>query len=105
MADNIDVQPGTKNGRKAVATDEIDNVHHPEYKIEFGAKGTATPVDADNPLPTSFSESLLDNQLLASYRIRDELIELNLQMKILNKYMSKWHGEEITHEDIDDDNH
>jgi hypothetical protein len=62
-------------------------------------------ISDDNPFPVSFAESLLDNQLISNFRIKDELIEINMQLKILNKYMSKWHGEEITHEEIKDDNH
>ena len=49
MADNL-TAPAT--GAK-LATDEIDGVHHPLSKLEFGADGTATPVSEGNPLPVA----------------------------------------------------
>lgn len=83
-----------------VATDQIGGKDYPIYKVSYGPLGSQTPVSESNPLPISFNESLL-----ASNSIKEELVELNIQMKILNKYMSKWHGEEIKHEDIENDSH
>lgn len=49
MADNITL-PGTA---AVVATDDVGSAHHQYVKIEFGADGTATKVDASNPLPVT----------------------------------------------------
>lgn len=49
MTDNVTTNPGS--GGAIFRTDEIGGVHHPLNKLEFGADGEATPVDADNPLP------------------------------------------------------
>jgi len=51
MADNVKVKGSVSAGAIDVATDDIGGIHHPQYKIEFGADGTATPVDSTNPLP------------------------------------------------------
>jgi len=51
MSNNIDVQPGERKGKQAVATDLISSVHYPIYKVSYGAFGTQTPVDSTNRLP------------------------------------------------------
>ncbi len=96
--DNITVLPDPSITAVDVATDEIGTTHYPIYKVSYGALGEQTPVSEEYPLPISFSESLI-----SSREIKDELVELNLQMKILNKYMSKWHGDEITEEDLENE--
>ncbi len=49
MADNITLNAGS--GGSVIATDDDGSKHHQLVKIEFGADGTQTPVDASNPLP------------------------------------------------------
>jgi len=49
MADNTTL-PGTGD---IIAADDVGGAKHQQVKIEFGANGTATPVDASNPLPVT----------------------------------------------------
>jgi hypothetical protein len=48
---NIKVQPATHSGAVDTATDEINSIHYPIYKVAYGALGVQTPVDSTNPLP------------------------------------------------------
>jgi hypothetical protein len=66
---------------------------------------TPIEVNVQQPVDVSFEVSLLNNILISNRRIFNEITESVVQLKILNKYMQKWHGEEITHEDIEHDNH
>lgn len=50
MADNYSVAVGQS---ATFASDELSNVHHPYYKVEFGADGTAVAVSTANPLPVT----------------------------------------------------
>jgi len=49
MADNITLDPGV--GGSVVAADDIGSVYHQLVKVEFGADGSATQVDATHGLP------------------------------------------------------
>ena len=49
MADNVTLDPGAAGA--VIATDDDGAAHHQLVKVEFGADGTQTPVDATNPLP------------------------------------------------------
>lgn len=89
--DDIYVNPGEGENKVSVATDEIDNIHHPEYKIEFGAKGTATPVDADNPLPVSVAEE----DITHTTDVVTMLAEISRKLSILIKYESMLHKIEL----------
>src|SRR5450631_2970345 len=40
-------------GGDIIATDDIGGVKHELVKVEFGSNGTATQVDATNPLPVT----------------------------------------------------
>jgi hypothetical protein len=53
MADNVTL-PGTG---AVVATDDVGSAQHQYVKVEFGADGTATKVDASNPLPVTVISS------------------------------------------------
>ena len=101
MADNIDVQPGIKNGRKAVATDEIDNVHYPIYKLSVGSLGVQIPVDSDNPLPVSDnSAALLAAQLETDNELLSLMNDVLSELKIMNLYNAMTHNQELTKEDL-----
>ena len=50
MADNTVISQGT--GGDTIRTDEISGVKWPCEKVAYGADGSATLVDASNPLPT-----------------------------------------------------
>lgn len=93
MVDNVGVRPSTTSGSISVATDDIDDVHHPKYKIEFGADGTATQVDADNRLPVQTEREPLADILSCLSRIEKELKKVNL-------YNALAQDEEISNEDI-----
>ena len=102
MADNIEVQPGTKNGRKAVATDEIDNVHYPIYKLSVGPLGIQIPVDEDNPLPVlDNSAALLAAQLETDNDTLNLLNDILSELKIMNTYNAMAHNQELTKEDLE----
>lgn len=57
LADNVKINPSTRSSGIDVATDEIDNVHYPIYKVAIGANGEAIFIDGDNPLPVDVIES------------------------------------------------
>lgn len=102
MADNIEVQPGTKNGRKAVATDEIGNVHYPIYKLSVGPLGTQIPVDEDNPLPVlDNSLALLSAQLATDNELLGVLCKIHDELKIMNTYNAMAHNQELSKEDVE----
>ena len=97
MVDNVKVNPSTARSAIDVATDEIDGTHHPQYKVEFGADGTATPVEEDNPLPVTAGNYGKD----IDSRILEALTDITVEMKIMNAYMAKVFDEIITNEDIE----
>jgi len=53
MADNVGVRPSTTTGSVSVATDEINDVHYPIYKVAWGADGIANPASHDYPFPVA----------------------------------------------------
>lgn len=52
MADNVTLNQNTTSGA-IIATDDVGGAQHQYVKVEFGADGVATPVDASNPLPVA----------------------------------------------------
>lgn len=48
---DVNVNPGDRPNAIRIILDKIGDVFWPIYKIAFGAEGSATCVDADNPLP------------------------------------------------------
>lgn len=50
---NTNVTLDLMSGGSLVAVDNIGGTSHQQVKVEFGASGVATPVDASNPLPSS----------------------------------------------------
>lgn len=52
MVDNVQLNQATTPGA-VIATDDVGGAQHQYVKLEFGADGTATPVDASNPLPVT----------------------------------------------------
>jgi hypothetical protein len=54
MPDNIDVTPGAG---ATIAADLISSVLHQRVKVEYGADGSATDVDATHPLPVGSGDS------------------------------------------------
>jgi hypothetical protein len=93
VADNIDVQPGERPGKVAVVTDEIDGVHHPLYKIEYGADGEATQVDSDNPLPVD--QSATDELHETAVYLKESIDDLLIEQRLTNEYLSHILGEDL----------
>jgi hypothetical protein len=54
MPDNINVTPGSG---ATIAADLISSVLHQRVKVEYGADGSATDVDATHPLPVGSGDS------------------------------------------------
>lgn len=76
MSDNIKVRPS--EGGVNVATDVVDGVHYPVYKMATGADGNAVLVSAEIPFPTSSSnmEELLQQMLMQLKKINYQLVML-----------------------------
>ena len=91
MADNIGVRPSTTTGSVNVATDEVDGVHYPVYKIAVGEDGAATPVGENDPLHVSTTD---ETGILAC------LTRIEKELKKLNLYNALAHDVELTNEDI-----
>ena len=92
MSDNVKVNPSLNNAAISVATDDIDNVHYPVYKLAIGPDGTAEHASADAPLPVSIDA-------ISSVNLINKLDELLTELKILNAYNALGHGETLTEED------
>ena len=98
MTDSINVKPGKGGTAVPVATDVIDAVHYPVYKVSFGEDGAATLVDSDNGLPIALPARQTHN-----FARQEELLEdIVLQLRLLNKYMSIGHDEEFTASDLEE---
>ena len=95
MADNILVEPGKKNAVN-VATDEVDSVHYPIYKMATGADGEAELVDSDNPL---HMES--DSLLLESRQVQNLLTDILNQTKLQTAIMQEAYNSTLTVRDIE----
>ncbi len=76
MADNIKVRPS--EGGVNVATDVVDGVHYPIYKVATGMDGNAIPVSDEIPFPTTSSiiEEILQQMLLQLKKINSQLVML-----------------------------
>ncbi len=84
MADNVGVRPSTTTGSVSVATDEIEEVHYPIYKIAKGGDGEVTLIDADNPLPVA-------QQLTFETDALPILNEISLKLSKLLEYQALLH--------------
>jgi hypothetical protein len=93
LTDNVKVSPSTRATSVDIATDEIDNVHYPIYKVAVGPDGEATLIDEDNPLPIA-------NEPAVNSTVITLLGELIIEMKIMNAYNALGHDAELTSEDI-----
>ena len=100
MASNIDVQPGERPGKVAVATVEIDGVHYPVYML---ADESGVAIDSDNPLPVYNSAPVI----LASYannqveEIMSLLHQTNRELRKMNTQLEVMTGEKLRDGDYD----
>ena len=79
MADNLGIQPYLDQGFALVKTDDIDGIHHPIFKVEYGADGSATQVSPTNPLPiidNVLSESFDEAEYLSTYLLDTAAIDM-----------------------------
>lgn len=76
MSDNIKVRPS--EGGVNVATEVVDGVHYPVYKIATGVDGEAVLVSTEIPFPTSSSnmEEILQQMLVQLKKINSQLVML-----------------------------
>jgi len=111
LSDNIDVQPGERPGKVAVATDEVGGVHYPIYKLAVGSDGAVTLIDADNGVPVTVggTVSLDVNQSegqTKEARVMDEtvtglLTNVLKELRIMNIHLSMMTDNEITRAELD----
>lgn len=57
LVDSVKVSPSTRATSVSIATDEINDIHYPIYKIAIGANGVVTFIDDDNPIPVNVVEA------------------------------------------------
>lgn len=95
--DSIKVKPSTERVAVQVATDEVDSVHYPIYKMAIGGDGEAILVDTDNPLPINdnITKLLIENEVV------DLLGKVLKELKKVNAYNAMAHGEELENGDIE----
>ncbi len=76
MSDNIKVRPS--EGGVNVATDVVDRVHYPVYKMAIGVDGEAALVSPGIPFPTTSSniEEILQQVLVQLKKINSQLVML-----------------------------
>lgn len=111
MVDNIKVNPAPEGTAVDVATDVVDDVHHPMYKVEFGGDGEATQVSSSNPLPVALPDDPLpvsvpteatEAELNAANKIENLLKNIATQIKINNLYLQEMSGLTFTENDIEE---
>lgn len=89
---NINVNPSNAPRSVSVATDSIDEVHYPIYKLATGGSGSVDRLVSDaNPLPVVAA--------LGESYLRDILTE----QRLTNRYLSEIAGLKLTERDLEDD--
>jgi hypothetical protein len=83
-SDNVTVNPGENENAISVATDEIDGVHYPVYKMSYGGLGVQTPVSSSNPLPI-----IVDSSAPVSVQSSDVLTHETDTVTVLNEISRK----------------
>ena len=87
MADNVTVRPS--EGGIQVATDEVDGVHVPIYKLATGVDGVANVLSSSTPLT------------IRDYTQHDLLRQILVQQKITNAHLALMTEVDFVHDDID----
>lgn len=85
MTDNITVNPGKEDNRVSVATDEVDQIHYPVYKMAIGADGEAVLINANNPIPVQITAQTYETDIVR------ELQNISRKLSILIEYESLLH--------------
>ena len=92
MTDNITVHPSTEDNRVSVATDEVDQVHYPIYKLALGADGEAVLVSADTPIPVQVTAHTHESDSVTL------LNEISAKLSTLIEYESLLHKVDLEEE-------
>lgn len=93
MSDNIPVKPSDAATRVNVATDVVEDVHYPIYKMAQGEDGAIVLISEDTPLYVK-TDAVTNSQILTA------LNELITEMKINNAYQALAHDSVLTEEDL-----
>lgn len=96
MTDNINVKPGRGGNVKSVATDNVDEVHYPLYKLAIGEDGEASLVSVSNALPVTAS----DDDVARHTDTKDILSGILMELRIMNAYNAMGFDEELTEKDL-----
>jgi hypothetical protein len=83
-SDNVKVNPGGANNAISVATDEIDGIHYPVYKMSYGELGVQIPISPSNPLPI-----VVDSSTPISVQSTDVLTHETDTVIVLNEISRK----------------
>jgi hypothetical protein len=97
MTDNITVNPGVEDNRVSVATDEVDQIHYPVYKMAIGADGEAALISNVNAVPIVSGVEDVDRSL----SLQQTLEHILDQQKIMNMHLAIISGTHVTESDID----
>jgi hypothetical protein len=97
MPDNVNVKPSTDATAVSVATDDVDGVHYPIYKLAIGADGSASLIDdEENAIPIKLNS--------VSFAQQEDLIDtvhkLNTQLRIISLVLQEAFDVRITEDDI-----
>jgi hypothetical protein len=95
MPDNIGVKPNTTTCSVQVATDEINEIHYPIYKIAYGEDGEAELVNADAPLPIESAQLLLE--IRETHHLLGHML---IQLKLQTEMMKEAFNSTLTERDI-----
>jgi len=85
MPDNIAVEPSGHSDRVNVATDEINGVHYPIYKMATGEDGEIVLVDTGNRMPVQLPDLTHETDVVSV------LNEISRKLSILIEYESMMH--------------
>lgn len=85
MTDNINVKPGKGGTAVPVATDNVDGIHFPVYKLAIGGDGEAVLIDTDNPLYVQLPSLTYETDTVTM------LNEISKKLSILIKYEAMLH--------------
>jgi len=95
MSDNIKVIGSTETNAVNVATDDIDDVHYPIYKLAIGADGTAKLVGdgtaSGGPVYVPAHDEIMTTLLNGILK----------EMRIMNIHLSMMTDNEISKAEID----
>jgi len=96
MTDNINVKPSTDQSSVSIATDVIDSVHYPVYKLAIGKDGVANLI-TDDGIPIYFTEVMKAH----NNEVVQAINKLEKQLKIMNMHLSMITDNEVTKAELE----